>query len=81
MCDGGVVGTTIPTNTHSIVKITFNKTFQKTPAFTCQLLTSQVAADKIIIKSVTSTGAEVYAYSITTSHTAWVHWSAVSLDY
>ena len=81
MCDGGVVSTTIPSNNASTVSIKFNKSFQKPPAFTCQLRTSQVGADKVIIKSVTTTGAEVYAYSATTTHPAWVHWSAVSLDF
>lgn len=81
ICDGGVVSTTIPSNNASTVSIKFNKTFQKPPAFTCQLRTSQVGADKVIIKSVTATGAEVYAYSATTTHSAWVHWNAVSLDY
>ena len=81
MCDGGTVNVTVPTNGSVVAAIKFKKKFTNIPGFSCNFRTSQVGSDKMAIKSVSNTGAEVYIYSPTTTHSATVYWNAVSLDY
>lgn len=78
--DGGVVSTRVGNQSTVVVEIPFNKKFTSPPAISCSIETTQIYADKIAVKSVSTTMAEVYVNTSTTEHSAKVHWTAVSVD-
>lgn len=78
--DGGVVSTRVGNQSTVVVEIPFNKKFTSPPAISCSIETPQIYADKIAVKSVSTTMAEVYVNTSTTEHSAKVHWTAVSVD-
>lgn len=78
--DGGVVSTRVGNQSTVVVEIPFNKKFTSPPAISCSIETTQIYADKITVKSVSTTMAEVYVNTSTTEHSAKVHWTAVSVD-
>ncbi|KMZ52330.1 hypothetical protein [Dorea sp. D27] len=80
MYDGGTASVTAVLNSAITFTITFNKNFINIPAFTCQIETGQVTADKITIKSVTNKKADLFLYTSSANHAVKVHWNAVSLD-
>lgn len=80
MYDGGTASVTAVLNSAVTLAIPFNKTFINAPAFSCQIETGQVTADRMSIKSVTNKRAEVFLYTSSASHAVKVHWNAISLD-
>ncbi len=78
--DGGVVSTRVGNQSTVVVEIPFNKKFTSPPAISCSIETTQIYTDKIAVKSVSTTMAEVYVNTSTTEHSAKVHWTAVSVD-